>query len=177
VNISRSFPLLALLALAPGPSAISLAAAAAGQPATVAPLPVLGAAPAWRLKDLDGKEVSFAQFKGKVVIVDFWATWCVPCRHEIPGYIALQEKYRKDGLVVVGISLDQAGPAAVKKFVASEKINYVVVMGDDDTQTLFGGMEAIPTTFLIDRAGNVRDRKLGVEETADYEKKILSVLK
>ncbi len=149
---------------------------AADAPAAPGKLPVLGVAPAWKLKDVDGKEVSFAQFKGKVVVVDFWATWCGPCKHEIPGYIALQEKYGKDGLVIVGISVDQAGPAVVKKFVTAEKMNYVVVMADDGTPGLFGGMDAIPTTFLIDRAGNIRDRKLGVEETADYEKKILSVL-
>jgi thiol-disulfide isomerase/thioredoxin len=173
ISRSLSFATLALLALG---LALIPPVTKAADGDSAAKLPVLGVAPGWKLKDLDGKEVSFAQFKGKVVVVDFWATWCGPCKHEIPGYIALQEKYGKDGLVIVGISVDQAGPEAVKKFVAAAKMNYVVVMADEGTPDLFGGMEAIPTTFLIDRAGKIRDRKLGVEETADYEKKILSVL-
>ena len=117
-------------------------------------------APAWTLMDLQGKPVSFAQFKGKVVVVDFWATWCGPCRSEIPGYIKLQQKYAKDGLVIVGISLDQAGPAVVKEFVQKQGMNYVVVMGDDNTVSAFGGVDGIPTTFIIDRQGMIRDKKV-----------------
>ena len=75
----------------------------------------LGSAPSWRLRDLDGNEVSSDQFKGKVVVLDFWATWCGPCRQEIPGYVELQKKYAADGLVVIGVSLDEGGPAVVKK--------------------------------------------------------------
>lgn len=133
-------------------------------------------APAWTLKDLEGNEVTSAQFKGKVVVVDFWATWCPPCRREIPGYIALQKKYGDQGLAIVGVSLDQAGPAVVKKFSAQNKMNYTLVMGDDKVVEAFGGVEGIPTTFLIDRDGRIRDRKVGAEETAEYEKKIAAVL-
>jgi thiol-disulfide isomerase/thioredoxin len=176
----RAFPALALVGLALSLTAcqpkIQAASAGAAPAAPAAPSTVLGRAPDWKLKDLEGKEVSFAQFKGKVVVVDFWATWCGPCRIEIPGYIELQDKYGKDGLVVIGISLDQGGIGPVKKFVQEQKMNYVVVMGDEETQALFGGMDAIPTTFLIDRAGNIRDRKVGVEEKAEYEKKIVAVL-
>lgn len=134
-------------------------------------------APAWTLSDLDGKPVSSEQFKGKVVVVDFWATWCPPCREEIPGYIALQEKYGKDGLVIVGVSLDRKGPAHVKAFAEKEGMNYVVVMGDGATVAAFGGFNAIPTTFIIDRAGNIRDQKTGAVETAEYEKTLLTYLR
>ncbi len=144
---------------------------------SVAALPKLGAAPAWQLKDLDGKVVSSDQFKGKVVVIDFWATWCPPCRQEIPGYIALIKKYGPEGLVIIGVSLDQEGPAVVKAFGQKFGVNYPLVMADDAVQAAFGGMEAIPTTFLIDRTGQVRDRKVGAEPAAEYEKKIVAVLK
>lgn len=141
-----------------------------------ADLPPLGAAPAWRLKDVNGKDVSSEQFKGKIVVIDFWATWCVPCKVEIPGYIELTKKYSKDGLVIVGISTDQAGPEVVKEFMEKNRINYPIVMMDDDVAAAFAP-EAIPTTFLIDRAGQIRDRKVGAEATESYEQKILALLR
>ena len=134
-------------------------------------------APAWTLTDLAGNAVRSDQFKGKVVVVDFWATWCGPCREEIPGYIALQKKYGPEGLVIVGVSLDRRGPEAVRKFAEREGMNYVVVMGDAATVEAFGGFDAIPTTFLIDRDGNIRDRKTGAAPTAVYEQVILKYLR
>lgn len=134
-------------------------------------------APAWSLKDPDGRTVNSDQFKGKVVVIDFWATWCPPCRQEIPGYVDLQRKYGKDGLVIIGVSLDQQGPGVVKKFVQTFQVDYPIVMGNDDVVKAFGGIEALPTTFLIDRDGTIRDRKVGRIETSEYERKILSVLK
>ena len=156
--------------------ALTLAAAALMRAEPVAPTP----APAWKLKDVNGKAVSSEQFKGKVVVVDFWATWCGPCRMEIPGYVALQKKYGRDKLVIVGMSVDQQGPGVVKKFIEEHKVDYQIVMADDDVQTAFGGAEgisAIPTTFIIDREGKIRDRKVGAEETAIYEQTLLLYLK
>jgi len=134
-------------------------------------------APAWKLKDLDGKVVSSEQFKGKVVVIDFWATWCGPCRMEIPGYIELQKKYGKDGLVIVGVSLDEKGPSVVKQFAEKFGVNYQMVMADEGIVEAFGGIEAIPTTFIVDRSGKIRDRKIGAEPTAEYEKRLLAFLK
>ncbi len=137
------------------------------------------AAPAWTLKDVNGKEVSSADFKDKVVVVDFWATWCGPCRVEIPGYVALQKKYG-DKLAIVGISLDAQGPGVVKRFVEKNKVDYTIVMGNDDVVAAFGGEEgiqAIPTTFIIDRDGMIRDRKVGAEHTDEFEKRLVAYLK
>ena len=164
---------------APETTASGGGAAKAGTAAAVAaakPLPKLGTAPKWELQDLNGRKVSSEEFKGKIVVVDFWATWCGPCRVEIPGYIELQKKYGKDGLAIVGVSVDQQGPAVVKPFADKNGVNYTMLMADEAVVGAFGGVEAIPTTFLIDRNGQIRDRKVGAEETADYEKKILAVL-
>lgn len=133
-------------------------------------------APAWKLAGPDGKEVSFAQFKGKVVVVDFWATWCGPCRTEIPGYIALQKKHEKDGLVIVGIAVNDT-PESVKAFVEKQGVNYTIVMGDDAVVEAFGGIEGIPTTFIIDREGKIRERKVGAENPAEYAATVEKYLK
>lgn len=133
-------------------------------------------APAWKLTDLDGHAVSSAQFKGKVVVVDFWATWCGPCVGEIPGYIELQKKYGADGLVIIGVSLDQKGPGHVKKFVEANHMNYLIVMADDTVAEAFGGIEAIPTTFLINRAGEIVHRKKGAMSHEAYEELVKQAL-
>jgi peroxiredoxin len=140
------------------------------------PAPAGEAAPAWKLKDLDGHEVSSEQFKGKVVVVDFWATWCGPCVSEIPGYVALQKKYGAAGLVIVGVSLDRKGPAQVKKFVQENGMNYTIVMGDDNAVEAFGGFDAIPTTFLINRSGRIVNKKTGAMPHEEYEKLVKQAL-
>jgi thiol-disulfide isomerase/thioredoxin len=160
----------------PGDAAAPASPVAAAAPAGSAALPVISTAPAWSLTTLDGKPVSSEQLKGKVIVVDFWATWCGPCIHEIPGYIALQKRYAERGLVVVGISVDQQGADVVSKFVSDRAINYPIAMATPEVIAAFGGIEGIPTTFLIDREGQLRHRKVGAMETADYEKLILGAL-
>jgi thiol-disulfide isomerase/thioredoxin len=181
VLFGMKFPALRLFAVA-----LSLGLAACSpsredkppQPKVIAPgsLPKLGAAPAWQLRDVQGNVVSSEQFKGQVVVVDFWATWCGPCVAEIPGFIELQRKYGKDGFTFVGISLDEAGVETVQSFVAKHGVNYPIVMATEAVQGAFGGLRVIPTTLLIDRDGQIRDRKEGAEETASYEAKIVSLL-
>ncbi|MDI1320088.1 MAG: TlpA disulfide reductase family protein [bacterium] len=135
-------------------------------------------APAWKLKDLDGHEVSSAQFKGKVVIVDFWATWCGPCVGEIPSYVELQKKYGKDGLVIIGaLTHDPKIPAKIKEFAAKLGMNYLIVVSDDATEEAFGGFEAIPTTFLISRDGRIIHQKTGALPEGKYEKLVQQALK
>jgi thiol-disulfide isomerase/thioredoxin len=134
------------------------------------------AAPAWDLKDVKGDSVKLSDFKGKVVILDFWATWCPPCRAEIPHFIGLQEKYGKQGLVVVGVSVDEGGPDVVSSFVKANKINYPIVLGNLDVAQLYDATEGIPTTFVIDRTGNIVAKHLGFTDLEVFEKEIKSVL-
>ena len=162
-------------------TALLFAAALILAPATGAllraePVPPVPAPP-WKLKDVDGKVVTSDQFKGKVVVLDFWATWCPPCKGEIPGYVELQKKYAADGLVFVGVSVDEDGPEVVKKFMKDHSVNYPIVMFNEDILNAYGPIEAYPTTFIIDREGVIRDKKLVARPVAEYEKEILAVLK
>jgi thiol-disulfide isomerase/thioredoxin len=130
----------------------------------------------WQLQDVDGKTVHSSDFKGKVVVLDFWATWCPPCKAEIPGLIALQNEYGKNGLVVVGISVDEGGATVVKKFAQQLGMNYPVVLADEKTTRAFGGIEAIPTTFIIDREGRIVIKHLGFTEKEEFEKELKPLL-
>jgi peroxiredoxin len=151
----------------PPPASVQTVANAAGD---------AKAAPLWELKDLEGKTVKLSDFKGKVVLLNFWATWCPPCRQEIPDLVALQNQYKDQGLVVLGVSLDQTGTAGVKSFATRMKINYPIVMGDEKTAVAYGNIEAIPTTFFIDRAGNVAGMHQGGASQAMFEAAVKPLL-
>lgn len=133
-------------------------------------------APGWELQDLDGKTVRSTDFKGKVLILDFWATWCPPCRAEIPGFIELQKKYSAQGLAVVGVSVDQASSDIVKSFAQKMGINYPVVLTDTKIVDAYCGIEGLPTTFIIDRTGRIVNQHLGFTEKSEIEAEIKPLL-
>lgn len=157
-------------------AALALCAMGIVVPNAAAQIATGSAAPAWAMRDLSGKFVKSEEFKGKVVILDFWATWCPPCRAEIPGFVDLYKRYAEKGLVIVGVSLDQKGPAAVKPFVQKFAMNYPVVMGNGEIVKAFGGIEALPTTFVIDRAGKVVRVHVGFADAETFEKDIMPLL-
>jgi len=126
---------------------------------------------------IDGKAIDSATFKGKALLVNFWATWCPPCRKEIPSLIALQEKYGAKGFSVIGISTDQGGSSLVAKFAQKMNINYPVVISDNDTPRNFGNILGIPTSFLVDKDGNVRKRYDGYVDHETLERDLLQFLK
>lgn len=119
-------------------------------------------APALTVRTLRGDTVSLAGLRGKVVLVNFWATWCPPCRAEIPGFEKVYEEKRQSGLVVLGISTDDNGPVPVAGFLVQRGITYPVAMSSPAIERMFGGIDALPTTFLIDRAGRIRYQVRGI---------------
>ncbi len=134
-------------------------------------------APDWTLQDLDGKTVRASDFKDKVVVLDFWATWCPPCRAEIPGFVELQKKYQGQGLRIVGVSVDQASADTVKSFAQKIGINYPIVLADTNVVAAFGGIDGLPTTFIINGNGHIVKRHLGFAETSEIESEIKPLLK
>ena len=133
-------------------------------------------APGFTLPDMAGRSVNFAQYDGKVVLVDFWATWCPPCRRSIPDLSELHGKYSNRGFEVVGISLDQAGVDKVALFAEQMKIPYTVVMGNMQVATDWNVGSAIPIAFLIDRKGEIVDRLVGYQDKSVLEEKIQKFL-
>jgi peroxiredoxin len=127
------------------------------------------AAPDFALKDADGKTVRLSDYKGKVVLLDFWATSCGPCRVEIPWFIQMERNKKDKGLAVLGVSLDDSGWEDVKPFLAEMKVNYRVVIGDDATTKAYGGVEAIPTTLLIDKQGRIASTHVGLGARRAFE--------
>jgi thiol-disulfide isomerase/thioredoxin len=134
-------------------------------------------APDFTLKSFDGKTVKLSDYKGKVVIIDFWATWCPPCRKGIPDLISIQNEYKND-VVIIGISLDSEKTLKdVPGFVKSYGINYPIVYGDEKVVTAYGGIEGIPTAFVVDKKGNVVDKHVGLVPKDTYVNKIKELLK
>jgi thiol-disulfide isomerase/thioredoxin len=128
------------------------------------------------VKSLDGNEVELASFKGKVVLLNFWATWCGPCKAEIPGFVELQAKYR-DQLTIVGYSVDDEAPKA-RAFAEQYKINYPILLGEgrEDVQDAFGPIYGIPASFLISKDGMLCKKHMGIAPKAVFEKEITALI-
>jgi len=134
-------------------------------------------APEFALKDIDGRTVNLSDYKGKVVLLNFWATWCGPCKIEIPWLIDFEQKYKDRGFAVIGVAMDDDGWQAVKPYLAQSKINYRVILGDDSVSTLYGGVESLPTTFILDQDGKIASTHIGLVSKSDYENEIVQLLK
>jgi cytochrome c biogenesis protein CcmG/thiol:disulfide interchange protein DsbE len=131
-------------------------------------------APDFSIKDLDGNVISLSQEKGKVVILDFWATWCPPCRAEIPDFISLNTMFSKKDFVMLGAAVDD--PTKVKNFITRMSMNYTVFIADQELQNDFGGIRGIPTTFVIDKEGYIVRQYVGYRPKATFEQDIKDLM-
>jgi cytochrome c biogenesis protein CcmG/thiol:disulfide interchange protein DsbE len=129
-------------------------------------------APEFTLKDGEGRDISLSDFRGKVVLLNFWATWCGPCKIEMPWFVEFQRKYKDQGFTVVAVSLDEEGWDVVRPFVEEYKLNFPILLGSDETAELFGGIAALPTTFVIDKEGRIFNTHMGLVSKSDYEDEI-----
>lgn len=133
-------------------------------------------APEFSLKDADGRAVRLADYRGKVVLLNFWATWCGPCKIEMPWFIDFERKYKDRGFAVIGISMDEEGWQVVKPFITDMAVNYRILQGDDKTAQSYGGVDALPTTFLIDREGKVAHTLVGLHGRDEFDHGIQELL-
>lgn len=133
-------------------------------------------APDFTLKDAQGRAVRLSDFRGQVVLLDFWATWCGPCKIEIPWFIDLQRRHKDKGFTVLGVAMDDEGWDVVKPFVERMGVNYRVVMGNDPTAQLYGGISSLPTTFMIDREGRVAAVHVGVSGRREFDEGVEALL-
>lgn len=134
-------------------------------------------APDFALPDYkSGDTIRLSQYRGKVVLLNFWATWCPPCRREIPDFIEVQRALRPQGFEIIGLSLDEGGAQDVAPFARQVGINYAVALGNQDVATLYGGIRGIPTSFLIDREGSIARTFPGMVDRQTLEQSIKALL-
>ncbi len=134
------------------------------------------AAPPFSLRDIDGNSVSSSRFSGKPTVINFFATWCPPCRDEIPGFVEVYEKYRGSGFELVGISMDTDTKGNLPHFITGNRIGYKVLMGDLATARAYGGVISIPTTFFVGKDGRIRNVHVGYMDRETFESEVRKLL-
>jgi len=135
------------------------------------------AAPDFTLNDASGKPVTLSALRGKVVLLNFWATWCGPCQIEIPWFVEMAQANRDAGLEVVGVSMDDDGWQSVRPYIQSRKVSYTVLSGNQDIARLFNGVQSLPATFIIDRSGRIAAVHVGLCSKSEYESDIAAVMR
>ena len=133
-------------------------------------------APEFALKDSDGRTVKLSDYKGKVVLLNFWATWCGPCKVEIPWFIQFEQRYKDRGFAVLGVAMDDEGWSVVRPYINDHKMNYRILLGNDDVAQQYGGVDSLPTTFVLDREGKIVGRHVGLVSKSEYEDEIKETL-
>jgi cytochrome c biogenesis protein CcmG/thiol:disulfide interchange protein DsbE len=175
--MSKLYILILAMTLFAGCSRISTSASEELLEVKLKPLAERQQAPSFELKDSNGTVVTLAEYKDRVVLLNFWATWCVPCKEELPWFQEFNSKFKDQGFAVLGVSLDEEGWNVVKPYTDERKLTYRMVMGSEQVSTLYGGIDSLPTTFLIDRAGKIAAIHTGLVSKATYEKEIQDILK
>ena len=137
--------------------------------------PVNGEAPDFSVTDLQGKKLALSDYRGKVVLLDFWATWCAPCLDEIPHFVEMQQKYAPQGFQAIGISMDD-GPKPVEQFYSEHKLNYPVAIGTAKLAESYGGVLGLPVTFVVGRDGRIRKMFVGATDPGIIEREVVNAL-
>jgi peroxiredoxin len=135
-----------------------------------------GTAPDFTLQSLDGKTVRLSDFRGKPVVLNFWATWCGPCKIEMPWFVDLQKQYGPAGLQFLGVAMDDASAKDIAEFAESMKVNYPILIGKESVGDAYGGVQFLPETFYIDRNGKVVDKAFGLKGRGEIEDAIKKIL-
>ena len=135
-----------------------------------------GPAPGFELKDLAGKNVRLSDFRGKVVLLNFWATWCPPCKEEMPWFVDLQRRYGAQGLQVIGVAMDDSGEKAIASFVQKLGVNYPVLLGKESTARAYGDVQFLPDTFYIGRDGKIVSHVQGLINRKEIEETVKKAL-
>lgn len=171
----RSIAVAAVLA-----AALTLTVAGCSRPANtkavVKPATDRKPAPDFSLKDASGATLKLSDYRGKVVLLNFWATWCGPCQIEIPWFMDFQKQYKDRDFAVLGISFDDDGWKSVKPFIEQKKLNYRIAIGNDEVSNLYGGLDSLPTTFILDREGRIAATHVGLVSKSEYQNDILKLL-